>query len=261
MTAPDPGSHDPSPASGPTRTGGALRPRNSRLAITAFAIGVAGICPMLGLVAMVLGFVANLRIVRSGGRLRGRGYALWGLGLGTATTFIWLSLWDIAGTRVLETLESRMETQIRVVLDAGRDGDANAIRSAMAFEPGLHELGIQRFIAEVGGDGLDAWSISITNLRQAESGSIPVEMDVDVRLDTTDQAIWTGTANFFLEPPLQPRLEIDSLISNPRLQTIRLIGPDGRSIRLPESPDPIATPAPSDEEGSDGDGVKAEGGE
>ena len=57
---------------------------------------------MLGLIAMVLGFVANLRIVRSGGRLRGRGYALWGLGLGTATTFIWLSLWDIAGTRVLE---------------------------------------------------------------------------------------------------------------------------------------------------------------
>ena len=216
---------------------------------------------MLGLIAMVLGFVANLRIARSGGRLRGRGYALWGLGLGTATTFIWLSLWDIAGTRVLETLESRMETQIRVVLDAGRDGDAGAIRAAMAFEPGLHELGIQRFITEVAGDGLDAWSISITNLRQAEGGSIPVEMDVDVRLDTTDEAIWTGTASFFLEPPTQPRLEIDSLISNPRLQTVRLIGPDGRSVRLPEPPDPIDTPAPSGEEGPEGGGVEAEAGE
>lgn len=217
---------------------------------------------MLGLVAMVLGFIANLRIVRSGGRLRGRGYALWGLGLGTATTFIWLSLWDIAGTRVLETLETRMESQIRIVLDAGRGGDADAIRAAMALEPGGHDAGIRRFIEEVDGDGLDAWSISIKNLRQADGAAMPVVMDVDVRLDATDQSIWTGTANFLLEPPLQPRLEFDALISTPRLQGIRLIGPEGRSIRLPDAPESLESALdPPPGEAAGGDGVDAQDGE
>ena len=79
------------------------------MAVVAFACGLAGLCPGVGFAAMIMGFVANLRIVRSRGRLRGRGYALWGLGLGTATTFIWLSAWDMLGTRVLELLEERME--------------------------------------------------------------------------------------------------------------------------------------------------------
>lgn len=167
--------------------------------------------------------------------MQGRAYALWGLGVGAATSFIWLSLWDMAGTRFLETLGARMEDEIRVVLDAGREGDDGGVRSAMGIEPGGRPLVIERFIGEMREGGVDAWSISVSNLRQGQSVQGMSVMEVDVRLDATDQTIWTGTAGFVLQPPGSIRLDLDSMISQPRLQSFKLIGPDGRSLRMPSS--------------------------
>ena len=212
------------------------------MAVVAFACGLAGLCPGVGFAAMIMGFVANLRIVRSRGRLRGRGYALWGLGLGTATTFIWLSAWDMLGTRVLELLEERMEEQVRLVFEAGAEADAPRIRSLMDLSPDSHVAGLSRFVEETKGGGLEPWSISVERPRQVESDGGQPEMLVDLRIDDADGSIWTGTARFDLPAPVVDEFSLESIVYRPRLAGLYLIGPGGRSIRLPGDP-PEASPA------------------
>lgn len=237
MTASDPGTPDSSTTPQPSEVGIATKPRTSRLSIAAFVLGLAGVCPPLGFIAMTLGFVAYFRITRNRGRLGGRGYALWALGLGAATTIIWLSVWDRMGTRFLELLEGRMEAEIQEVFVAASEDDPDAIRVILGIEPGGHEVGIQQFIDEVRDGGLEAWSIGIKNLKSVESPFSQPVMDVDVRIDATDQTTWNGVARFVLEPPVGIAFDdLESLVSHPRLEVLKLIGPEGRALRLPEVP-------------------------
>ena len=83
-------------------------------------------------------------------------------------------------------------------------------------------------------------------------------MEADVRVYATDQTIWTGVARFVLEPSGTFSLDSpDSLLARPVMQRFKLIGPDGRILRLPEMP---AIPADPPVEDAD-DLLPATGGE
>ena len=258
MTASDPGNPDPSSSGGDSGAGVAHRPRASRLAIAAFVMGLGGVCPPLGFIAMIMGFVAYFRITRSGGRMGGRGYALWALVIGAATTIIWIEVWDRSGSWVLEQWETGMETEIREIFAAASEDDADAIRVSMGIEPGGHQEGIEGFISEVRGGGLEPWSISIKAVKPVDSSLSQPVMEADVRVYATDQTIWTGVARFVLEPSGTFSLDSpDSLLARPVMQRFKLIGPDGRILRLPEMP---AIPADPPVEDTD-DLLPATGGE
>lgn len=236
MTASDPA--DPDPSSAPRASGQVvvLRPRTSRLAITAFVLGLAGVCPPLGFFAMTMGLWAYLRIVQSRGLLGGRGFALWALGLGAATTIIWIEVWDRSGQWMLGVWEARMETEIREVFSAALAGDAGAIRGTLGLKPDEHQDGIELFISEVQAGGLEPWAISITRFQQTESSFSRPVVAADIRIDV-DQSIWTGVGRFVLEPPTRLNFdELDSFVAHPMLQGFKLIGPEGRALRLPEPP-------------------------
>ena len=254
MTASDPGTPDPSSPPRASRPGTALqRPRTSRFAIAAFVLGLAGVCPPLGFIAMTLGFVAYFRITRSDGRLSGRGYALWALGLGAASTIIWFEVWDRSGKWVLGLWETRMEAEIREVFVAAWEDDADAIRVTLGIEPGDHQAGIDLFISDVREGDLEPWSISIKGLQPIDSPFSRPLMSADIRVDATDQTIWTGVARFVLEPPTKVTFDdLDSFVAQPFLQSFKLIGPEGRVLRLPEPPStPESSPSEADSDESE----------
>ena len=263
MTAPDPGTPDsPTPTPAPRPGAGPQRPRTSRLAILTFILGLAGVCPPLGFVAMTVGFVAYFRITRNAGRLGGRGYALWGLGLGAASTIIWLQVWDRSGQWVMNLLAARMETEIREVFMAASDDDADAIRVTLDIEPGAHEAGIEMFITAVREGGLEPWSISVKGLQEIDSPFSALVMAADIRVDATDRTIWTGAARFVLEPPTNVSIDdLESFSYQPLLQSFKLIGPEGRVLRLPEPPS-RSEPSPSEADSdASQESVATDGGE
>ena len=235
MTVSDPGTPDrssPPPARGPATT---RLPRTSRLALAAFILGLAGVCPPLGFAAMMLGFIAYFRITRSAGGLKGRGYALWALGLGAATTIIWIEVWDRSGTWAMELWESRLETEIREGFAAALANEPDAIRATMEIEPGEHQAGIERFIEAVRDGGLEPWAISIQGFESIDSSFARPLMQANIRIDATDQTIWTGVARFILEPPVQASFDdLDSFLAHPALRSFKFIGPEGRALRLPK---------------------------
>jgi hypothetical protein len=63
-------------------------PGTSGLAIAALVLGLLGCIPLAGLVAIVLGIVALIRIAESEGRLGGRGLAIGGIAAGGAMTLL-----------------------------------------------------------------------------------------------------------------------------------------------------------------------------
>ena len=107
----------------------------SHLAIWAFVTSVLLCCPLTGLVSVFLGFLAHRRIVASEGRLGGRRLALAAIAIGTAGTVIWLFSWDAFGRWYLESIEERIETTTRGMVNDAVNGDVEA--AGLAFDGGI----------------------------------------------------------------------------------------------------------------------------
>ena len=228
------GSGTPSPSSPPDGDADLKISRRpvGQLAVVAFICGLAGICPGVGLLGMILGFIANFQIVRSGGRLRGRGFALWGLGLGAASTFLWMSGFSAFSTVYFGVVSARMEADVRDLLLAAAVEDVSGVEGLIDRSCTFEESEIDRFMAEVRSAGLTPWSVGISDPLEV-SGVVEQVMTVDVTIHAEDRSVWSGTAGFLLVPPaLLMSLDIEGLAPDPRLRNLRLIGPGGRSLRL-----------------------------
>lgn len=212
----------------------------SALAVVAFILGLAGLCPLAGLPAIVVGFVAHARITRGKRRLRGRGLALWGVALGSATSLAWLGIWNHVGSSMLEVLSGRMETAIATTMDAAVDDDAEAIVGVLDG-PAVDREAVLEFIEQVTGAGVVPESISVTRFEQSEGGLVPLVV-ADVRIRMDDGEIWNGEVSFRLRPPPYRGMSLEELAAEPRIVAIFLRGPEGQAWRYP---DPAPPPAPT----------------
>lgn len=220
----------------------------SALAVVAFILGLAGLCPLAGLPAIVLGFVAHARITRGKRRLRGRGLALWGVALGSATSLAWLGIWNHVGSSMLEVLSGRMETAITTTMDAAVDGDAEAVVGVLDG-PAVDRNGVAEFIGQVMEAGVVPESISVTRFEQSEGGLVPLVI-ADVRIRMDDGEIWNGEVSFRLRPPPYRGMSLEELAAEPRIVAIFLRGPEGEAWRYPEPVDPpTPTSIPAESEG------------
>ena len=221
------------------------RPR-SQLAIVAFVCGLAGVCPGVGLVGMVLGFIANLQIVRSGGRLRGRGYALWALGLGAGWTFIWMSLLSNFTEWYTGQITDRMESRIQQVITAGVAGDRAEVESLV--DPGGDRASdaIERFVEDARESRIEVWTVSV-GIPAGVDGVLDPVQQADVTMHAADRSVWSGTARFLVGPrdPENPS-GIEEVLQV-HLRRLHLIGPGGMALRL----DPRAAPNSSTERESE----------
>lgn len=219
----------------------------SALAVVAFILGLAGLCPLAGLPAIVVGFVAHARITRGKRRLRGRGLALWGVALGSATSLAWLGIWNHVGSSMLEVLSGRMETAIATTMDAAVDDDAETL-VGLLDGPAVDREAVLDFIEQVTGAGVVPESISVTRFEQAEGGLVPLVV-ADVRIRMDDGEIWNGEVSFRLRPPPYRGMSLEELAAEPRIVAIFLRGPEGQAWRYPDPvPSPASTSAPPESE-------------
>lgn len=209
----------------------APRPPLSRLAIVAFVLGLAGLCPLAGLPAIVIGFIAHARISRGKTPRRGRGFALWGIALGSATSMAWLGLWGHVGTRILDVLSVRMERSVEAIVGAAIVGDARAIEAALDG-PAIDASAIESLLAQVDVATIDVDRVDVGGFEQIEGGLVPL-VEADVRWWTADGTLWSGEATFRLRPSAFRGWSIEGLVAEPRLVSLTLLGPEGRAIRYP----------------------------
>ncbi len=222
----------PPPARSPIGAGDTVassRPGMSALAVTAFVVALAGLCPLMGLPAIVLGFVAHRRILRRPNVLRGRGLALWAIAIGSATSLAWLSVWNHVGTRMLDVLSGRMEVVVATAVDASIVGDAASLRSVLDG-PAVDPAEIDAFFADVREAGLATGRVSVVRFEQTETGMTP-KIVAAVRIMTDDGTRWTGEAGFRLRPPPFRGFSIEELAAEPRLLSLQVFGPEGRAVR------------------------------
>lgn len=212
----------------------------SQLAVVAFICGLAGVCPGVGLLGMILGFVANLQIVRSGGRLRGRGYALWALGIGAGWTFIWMSLLSNFSEWYTGQITGRMESQIEQVVTAATEGDRAGIESLLDPDGGHGAEMIDRFIEGARNAQIEVWTVSV-GVPAGVDGVLDPVQSADVTMHAEDRSVWSGTASFLVGPrdPENPS-GIEEVLQV-HLRSLRLIGPGGRALRL----DALSAPSSS----------------
>lgn len=216
-------------------------PRRSRrplgqLSVVAFICGLAGICPGVGLIGVVLGFIANFQIVRSGGRIRGRGFALWGLGLGAGWTFLWMSGFSAFSSIYFSVVSARMESDVRDLLLAAAAEDIAVMEGLVDQSCTFDEAEFEQLILEVRSASIEPWSVGISEPLEV-SGVVNQVMVVEVTIHAEDRSVWSGSAGFLLVPPtILASLDVEGLAPDPRLRTLRLIGPDGRSLRLTGRP-------------------------
>jgi len=264
--APSPSSPPP-PARSPiggAGTAAAARPRLNPLAVSAFVVSLTGFCPLMGLPAIVLGFVAHLQISRRPDRTRGRGFALWAIAIGSASSIAWLSLWNHVGTRMLDVLSGRMEVALTTALDAAVDGDPDGVEMVLDG-PAVDRDDIDALLGDVRSAGLVPDRISIVRFDETETGMTP-RIVAAIRVRDVDGVRWTGEAAFRLRPPPYRGLSLEDLAAEPRLCSLWLFGPDGRSIRYrhgerdaagptsegPSSESPAAASPPEDRTAADG---------
>ncbi len=206
----------------------ARRPPLNKLAVSAFVVALTGFCPLMGLPAIVLGFVAHLQIIRRPDRSRGRGFALWAIALGAASSVVWLSVWDHIGSRMLEVLTERMELVVTTAIEGAVDADADAVGSVIDG-PAMDRGELVALLADAREAGLRPERISVVRFEQTEAGITPTIL-ATIRVACTDGTLWTGEAAFRLRPPPYRGLSIEDLAAEPRLLSLRLLGPEGRSI-------------------------------
>lgn len=115
------------------RAGGSAANPLSQLALAGLVVGIGGVaipcCPLMPLVAVVLGFVAHRRI-RLGAPVRGSGIALAAMLLGGAGLLVQGLAIDWFSARYRSEVESRSEANIDAVMRASQAGDLAAIAEA-----------------------------------------------------------------------------------------------------------------------------------
>lgn len=228
----------PSPTSPNEESSNPRRARRplGQLSVVAFICGLAGICPGVGLIGVVLGFIANFQIVRSGGRIRGRGFALWGLGLGAGWTFLWMSGFSAFSSIYFDVVSARMETDVRNLLLAAAAEDVAAMEGLVDQSCTFDETDWEQLMLEVRSASIEPWSVGISEPLEV-SGVVNQVMVVEITIHAEDRSVWSGSAGFLLVPPtILASLDVEGLAPDPRLRTLRLIGPDGRSLRLTGRP-------------------------
>jgi hypothetical protein len=225
---PPPVARRPVDTAGPVK---ATLPPRSPLAVAAFVVALAGFCPLMGLPAIVLGFVAHIQIRRRPQRFSGRGLALWAIAIGSASSILWLSLIDLFGTRLLTSMNERMEVAISTTLDAAWEEDAAALIPVLDRSAEDQES-IARMFVDVRAADLRPVRVSVIGLHALEGGATP-RIETSVRVFAVDGGLWSGDAEFRLFPPRARELSIEALASEPRLISWRLQSSDGQTIEFP----------------------------
>ncbi len=202
----------------------------SALAVAAFVVALTGFCPLMGLPAIVLGFVAHRRISRRPNVLRGRGLALSAIAIGSASSIVWLSWWNHVGSSMLAVLSGRMEIVVASAVEAAVDGDDAGLRSVLDG-PAVDPAEIDAFFADAREAGLAEGRVSVVRFEETETGMTP-RIVAAVRILSEDGTRWTGEAGFRLRPPPFRGFSIEDLAAEPRLLSLRLFGPDGRAVRF-----------------------------
>jgi hypothetical protein len=208
------------PASGPVTSG---------LAVVAFVIALTGVCPLMGLPAIVLGFIAHRRISRRPDLLRGRVLALWAIALGSAWSILWLSVWNHVGGRVLDVLSTRMEVVVATAIEAAIDGDDESLRSILDG-PAVDSSEIEALFVDAREAGLAPGRVSVVRFEETETGMTP-RIVAAIRILDDNGTVLTGEAGFRLRPPPFRGFAVEDLAAEPRLLSLRLLGPDGHVIR------------------------------
>ncbi len=198
--------------------------------MAAFITSLALCCPLTGMVAVFLGFLAHRRITASGGRLGGRRLALAGIAIGTASTVIWLFSWDAFGKWYLEALEERMLGTTRSMIDDAVAGDLAA--ASLGFDAAstpeqaeLAEFGVT--IAERFGELIDVELKDAVML----GDTLDPRMEVRLVLDFDPGGIRYGAAAFSLRARA-----LDDVIPQPKFLWIEIVDPPNPLLRLGSEP-------------------------
>ena len=207
------------------------------LAIVAFVLAILGVCPPIGFFAMILGCIANWRLVGRTKPRRGRGLALWAIGIGSGTTIAWMLLWSAAQERVTDILEARIESRIELVLLESDTGNTAAIRAQ--FDPTSRptDESIAKFADELKALDLNVRGISVSNFAYLTGGLVS-RSRADLRVELADGRPWTGSVTMVQRPvasqspSLGDLLSLETIVSQPMLLEIGLIGPSGRRLDL-----------------------------
>lgn len=207
------------------------------MAIVAFVLAILGICPLVGFFAMILGCIANWRLVGRAEPRRGRGLALWAIGIGSGTTLIWMLLWSSAQTQITSLLETRIEARIDVVLVESQAGNVAAVQAQ--FDPTSQPTpaAISRFADAVRAADLQIRGISVSNFAYL-SGTLIPRSRADVRIELANGRPWTGTVTMVQRPvtadpeKLDDLMSLERLVSQPMILELGLIGPSGQRLEL-----------------------------
>lgn len=203
----------------------------SQLAVVAFICGLAGVCPGVGLLGMILGFIANLQIIRSGRRLRGRGYALWALGLGAGWTFIWMSLLSNFSEWYTGQITGRMESQVQQVVTAASTGDRESLLSMLDPTASYAAGAIEDFMSDARDAGIEVWAVSV-GIPVGIDGVLDPVQGADVTMHAEDRTVWSGSASFLVGPRDPDNPSGIEEVLQVHVRSLRLIGPKGRALRL-----------------------------
>ena len=207
------------------------------MAIVAFVLAILGVCPLVGFCAMILGCIANWRLVGRSEPRRGRGLALWAIGIGSGTTLIWMLLWSSAQVQITGLLERRIETRIDAVIAGAMSGDVAAVQAE--FDPTSQptEAAVEAFATDLLAAGLEIRGISVSNFAYLSGALIP-RSRADVQIELADGRPWTGSVTMIQRPVAGDPSEIDDvlslerLVSQPMIVDLGLIGPSGRRLEL-----------------------------
>jgi hypothetical protein len=215
------------PGSSPHPAGAAeaTLPR-SQLALAAFITSLTLCCPLTGMVAVFLGFLAHRRIQASGGRLGGRRLAFSAIAIGTASTVIWLFSWDSFGKWYLEALEDRMLSTTQSMIQDAAQGDLAA--ASLGFDaastpdqPDLAAFGID--IAERFGEVVDVKLKDAVML----GDTLDPRMEVRLVLEFNPGGVRYGAAAFSLRARA-----LNDVIPQPKFLWIEIIDPPNPPLRL-----------------------------
>ncbi len=207
------------------------------MAITAFVLAILGVCPPIGFFAMILGCIANWRLVGRRELRRGRGLALWAIGIGSGTTLAWMMLWSAAQERITGLLETRIETSITVILADSAAGDVAAVQAQFDHTSQPTAQAISAFAQAMVDADLSIRGVSVSNFGYL-AGDVMPKSRADVQFEMTDGRPWTGSVTMVQRPvatdsaALGDLLSLDNLVSQPMILEFGLIGPSGQRLEL-----------------------------
>jgi hypothetical protein len=130
-----------------------MEQRTSVMAIIALVLGILGCIPGLGLLAIILGIIALVRIGGSNGRLGGRGLAIAGIILGLLLSVVWIGIVSVfnKGSKMLSEMMAGPTTTFFTAAEAGDYAGARKAFTAQAAAQ-ITDDDIKRFVAEYSKD-------------------------------------------------------------------------------------------------------------